>query len=286
MLTEENLESFLKAIEKVEIGEGDLTTEVVAPYPRFGIGAVTSKSEGFFSGREIIETLVESSAKGVDLTWHVKDGERIKENDVIFSFEGKISDVLSRRRIIEYILGRASAIATDTRGIVDRLESAGKKLVSPSKVVPGYEVIDNYAFRIGGGIVRAEGLKDSIYITPEHVIYGGGIEQVVRHVLEEIGIARKKIKIEVEVASFEDFRKVNELDVDMIHISAGVAKEDILRIFAEGNPKKKPVLHLRSISDWDHEFERLFLVYICVENIFTEIVPMEFKVKIDMEERP
>jgi len=281
MLTKEDLEDFLKAIEKVEIGEGDLTTEVVVPYPRFGAGRVISKNKGFFAGEKIIETLVRSSGERINLTWHIKDGKQIKENDTVFSFEGKISDILARRRIIEYVLGRASAIATHTRRIVGKLERVGKKLVSPSKVVPGYEVIDNYAFTIGGGIVRSEGLKDSIYITPEHVEYGGGIEQVVDCVLKEVGIARKKIKIEVEVVSFLDFQRVNELDIDVIHISSNATREDILKIFAEGNPKKKPVLHLRSINDWDHEFAPFFFVYLCVENIFTEVVPLEFKVKIE-----
>ncbi|MBO8130847.1 MAG: hypothetical protein H0Z29_04925 [Candidatus Marinimicrobia bacterium] len=273
------VKEIIKIVERTEIGDGDLTTEVVTPYPKFGQAHLISDDECTFAGKKLVDILFSDYQDEIKLQWHIKDGDKIKKNQKIFTFNGKIPHILSRRRILEYLIGRTCYIATKTEEYVKFFEQYSKKLITPNKIVPLYETFDNYAFQIGGGILRGEGLKDSIYITNEHVKYGGDIESILKNITSELGPARKNIKIEIEVENFNDFIKINDMDIDMIHL-VNMNEKEIIKIFEKANPKKKPVLHLSSISDWNHTYKDLFFIYLAIEDIYYNVVPMKNRIEI------
>lgn len=260
----------LEWMREVEIGSGDLTTESISPYSLHSAGRVIAKSDGIFSGREILEILFEPGGNQLKVNWNVEEGSIIEIGNEIFSFEGNGAEVLKVRRLIEWIIGRMSGIATATKETVNFLEKYGKRLVAGSKVSPIFEVFDRKAFETGGGIFKRHGLEDTIYITQNHFLYAGGITDVLARVIEEIGDARKALKIEIEVNSFDQFVDANKSNCDIIHL-VDLDDKKMKEVFEKGDLNKKPVLHLNTLNDWRDKYADYFFRFCAIEELLKDV---------------
>jgi nicotinate-nucleotide pyrophosphorylase (carboxylating) len=256
----------LNWMQSIESGSGDLTTETIAPYALHAEGSFLAKDEGLFSGREILEILFESSGKQLDVFWNKQEGENLQKNALIFSFQGNGADILNNRRLIQWLVGRMSALATACHRAVDFLKPYGKVLIQGIAVNPIFEVFDAIAFETGGGIWQRNGLNDSVYITQNHLRYADEIEKVLERVNRELGDIRKKIRIEVEVNRAQQFEQVKEMDIDTIHL-VGLSRMDIENVFEKQNPIKKPILHLERLLDFQASYADYFFKYCAIEEL-------------------
>ena len=80
------IEQILNWMKHVEIGEGDLTTESIAPYPLHSSGRLVMSSDTLFSGRAIMEKLLESAGKQLQVAWLCNEGDEIPAGASIFEF--------------------------------------------------------------------------------------------------------------------------------------------------------------------------------------------------------
>ena len=69
-------------------------------------------------------------------------------------------------------------------------------------------MLEKDAVRIGGGTNHRIGLFDMILIKDNHIDFAGGIEKAISRAQEYCKSNNKDLKIEVEVRSLEDIRKV------------------------------------------------------------------------------
>jgi len=269
-------------MQRIELGSGDLTTETIAPYALHAEGSLFAKDEGLFSGRAILEILFESSGKQIEIFWNKQEGESLQEGDLIFSFQGNGAAILNNRRLIQWLIGRMSALATAGHKVVEFLKPYGKELTQGVTVNPIFEVFDAVAFETGGGIWQRNGLNDSVYITQNHLQYANGFEKILKHVNQELGDIRKKIRIEVEVNNAQQFKQVKEMDIDTIHL-VSLSQRDIADVFEKQNPIKKPILHLQQLTDFQAAYADYYFKYCAIEELHQKISSLncEWVFKVD-----
>jgi len=269
----------LNWMQRIEMGSGDLTTETIAPYAFHAEGSFLAKDEGLFSGREILEILFEFSGKQLEVFWNKQEGEDLQKDDPIFSFRGNGAAILNNRRLIQWLIGRMSGLATAGHKAVEFLKSYGKELIQGIALNPVFEVFDAIAFETGGGLWQRNGLNDSVYITQNHLRYANGIAKVLERANQELGDIRKKIRIEVEVNNAQQFEQVKEMDIDTIHL-VGLSQMDIADVFEKQNPIKKPILHLGQLTDFQAAYADYFFKYCAIEELHKNIQPLNCKLVI------
>ncbi|MCK4296449.1 MAG: hypothetical protein KAX28_07335, partial [Candidatus Marinimicrobia bacterium] len=113
----------------------------------------------------------------------------------------------------------------------------------------------------------------------QHVHYIGSIEKCLVQVNKELGDTRKAIKIEVEVNTAEQFKQINELDYDILHL-IGLTSDQIRDIFEKSNPLKKPVLHLENLTGFQKKYADYFFKYCAVEQLHSNIRYLSNEMKI------
>jgi len=260
------IENILNWMKQVEVGEGDLTTESIAPYALHATGRLVMQNAALFCGRSVLEKLLEPVDKQVQIDWQCNDGDQLTAGATVFDFTGNGAEILKIRLIIEYIAGSLSGLATLTQIATRTVDSYGKKLVFGNALSPINEELERIAFVTGGGELLFGSFAERIYLTQNHFAYAGKPDDVLKTVNDEIGVGRKKIKIEVECNTPEQFEEFNRLDCDVIHL-VGLSHEHLQTVFAKLNPNRKPIVHLKTLSDLRPEYSDYFFRYVVIEEL-------------------
>ncbi|MFH1214484.1 MAG: hypothetical protein V1681_10370 [Candidatus Neomarinimicrobiota bacterium] len=260
------IERILNWMKMIEVGEGDLTTESVAPYALHSSGRLVMQNDALFSGRTIIEKLLETTGKQLQIDWQCAEGEELKANATIFEFSGNGAEMLKVRRLIEWLAGSLSGLATATHNTVNVLDGFGKKLVAGIAISPIFEEMERLAFTTGGGQMPFHGLADRIYLTQNHFAYAGNPAKVIAAVSNELGEVRKKIRIETECNNPAQFEELNQLDCDVIHL-VGFNHEQLSTVFEQSNPNRKPIVHFETLADFRPEYANYFFRYAAIEEL-------------------
>lgn len=106
------------------------------------------------------------------------------------------------------IMQRMSGIATMTRRYVKRLEGTKTRVLDTRKTTPGMRMLEKQAVKIGGGTNHRIGLFDMILLKDNHVDFAGGIENAINRCHEYLKEKGLDLKIEIEVRSFDEIRRV------------------------------------------------------------------------------
>ncbi|MFP5114389.1 carboxylating nicotinate-nucleotide diphosphorylase [Bacillaceae bacterium C204] len=181
-----------------DIGEQDITTDLIFADETNGEIVFLSKDEGIFCGEEIIKTGFQLLNNEISTRVFVKDGQTIKYGDQLAQVSGKIADLLKGERVILNLIQRMSGIATLTRKTVNTLDSGHTKICDTRKTTPGLRMLEKYAVRCGGGYNHRFGLYDGIMIKDNHISFAGSISKAVEAVRKNAG---HMVKVEVEVES-------------------------------------------------------------------------------------
>jgi nicotinate-nucleotide pyrophosphorylase (carboxylating) len=181
-----------------DIGEQDITTDLIFADETNGEIVFLSKDEGIFCGEEIIKTGFQLLNNEISTRVFVKDGQTIKYGDQLAQVSGKIADLLKGERVILNLIQRMSGIATLTRKTVNTLDSGHTKICDTRKTTPGLRMLEKYAVRCGGGYNHRFGLYDGVMIKDNHISFAGSISKAVEAVRKNAG---HMVKVEVEVES-------------------------------------------------------------------------------------
>lgn len=207
------LEKKLVDILAEDIGQGDITTALIAPVGVEAEAVVIAKEQGVVAGAEEATILWESMGLSVESS--VCDGECVQEKQVLMRVSGDVRTILSTERTALNILTRMSGIATVTRRLVEKLERAGleTRIACTRKTAPGLLYFDKKAVSIGGGDVHRLHLDDMILIKDNHIVVAGGVEQAVKAAKERASFTKK---IEVEVTRTDDVLTAAKAGADII----------------------------------------------------------------------
>ena len=207
------LRSLLEQFFIEDIGEQDITTDLIFPDETKGQIVFLSKDEGIFCGEEVIKTGFQLLNSEVVTKIFVKDGQAITKGQELAHVSGKIADLLKGERVVLNLIQRMSGIATLTRKTVNTLDSGHTKICDTRKTTPGLRMLEKYAVRCGGGFNHRFGLYDGVMIKDNHIAFAGSISSAVDAVRSKAG---HMVKIEVEVETEEQVMEAVNAGADVI----------------------------------------------------------------------
>lgn len=208
------IEPFLRDALREDMGRaGDITTDAIAPPGLTARAHVVLRKEGRVCGlpmAEMVFQLVDPSLRFETLH---PDGSDVAAGTTVAVVEGSARGILTGERVSLNLLGRLSAIATNTRACVALAKPHGCDIACTRKTTPGLRVLEKYAVRTGGGTNHRFGLDDAVLIKDNHVAVAGGITEAVRRAKANLG---HMVKIEVEVDTLDQLRELLETGADAV----------------------------------------------------------------------
>lgn len=193
-----------------DVGDGDHTTLSTIPAEAMGRSRLIIKEKGILAGVDIARKVLHKVDPLIKMTVMINDGTEVNPGDIAFTAEGPVSSLLVAERTMLNIMQRMSGVATMTRRYQDELKGLHTRVLDTRKTTPGMRILEKEAVRIGGGTNHRIGLFDMILIKDNHIDFAGGIEKAIRRADDYCKANGKDLKIEVEVRSLDDIRKVME----------------------------------------------------------------------------
>lgn len=205
---EELIDRLLDLAFAEDIGDGDHTTLSTIPADAMGRSRLIVKEEGVLAGVKEAEKVLHRVDPSIKMTVMIADGARVKPGDVAFVAEGPVRSLLIAERTMLNIMQRMSGVATMTAKYQDELSGLHTKVLDTRKTMPGMRIMEKEAVKIGGGTNHRIGLFDMILIKDNHIDFAGGIEKAIERARQYCKDNGKDLKIEVEVRSLDDIKRV------------------------------------------------------------------------------
>ena len=155
-----------------DLGAGDVTSDVLIPAERRGLGRLISKAEGIVSGLDVFARVFELLDKHVEVTSLVQDGDRIWPGDELLRIAGTARTLLVGERTALNFVQRMSGIATHTFRYVDAVQGRAR-ICDTRKTTPGLRQFEKYAVECGGAINHRFGLFDEVMVKNNHIDLSG-----------------------------------------------------------------------------------------------------------------
>ncbi|RUL56389.1 MULTISPECIES: carboxylating nicotinate-nucleotide diphosphorylase [Lysinibacillus] len=207
------LQTMLQQFFNEDIGDGDLSSELLFSPTEQGLFTFYAKEDGVFCGVEIIETgfsIIDSTLK---TTIFKQDGEKLAKGEKIATIEGNLRSLLTGERVVLNLVQRMSGIATNASQAVALTVGTKAKICDTRKTIPGLRMLDKYAVRSGGAFNHRSGLYDCIMLKDNHISFAGSITQAVQKAKSKIG---HTVKIEVEIETKDQLVEAIEAGADII----------------------------------------------------------------------
>ncbi|MEE0349038.1 MAG: carboxylating nicotinate-nucleotide diphosphorylase [Lachnospiraceae bacterium] len=208
-----NVDELIWMALKEDITSEDITTNAIMREDKQGQAQLLCKQDGVIAGLEVFERVFQLLDEKTQVEFYFKDGDRVKNGDLLATVTGDIRTILSGERVALNYLQRMSGIATHTRQLVDLLGDAKTKLLDTRKTTPNMRIFEKYAVKVGGGTNHRYNLSDGILIKDNHIGAAGGIKKAVEMAKEYAPFVRK---IEVEVESLEQVQEALDAGADII----------------------------------------------------------------------
>ena len=179
-----------------DLGAGDLTASLIDPTRR-ARARVLARESAVICGAPWVDAALRALDPGVQITWHVAEGQRCETDQVVLEAEGSARALLSAERTALNFLQLLSGVATKTATYVEAVTGTRAKIVDTRKTLPGLRMAQKYAVRVGGGTNHRIGLFDAVLIKENHIAAAGGVTAVLQ-ATQAIAAQAQFIEIEVE----------------------------------------------------------------------------------------
>lgn len=239
---------------KEDITSEDITTNAVMREACPGEVQLICKQDGVIAGLEVYKRVFELLDEKTEVEFYVKDGDVVKNKQLMGVVRGDIRVLLSGERVALNYLQRMSGIATYTRSIVDLLEGSKTRLLDTRKTTPNMRVFEKYAVKVGGGCNHRYNLSDGILLKDNHIGAAGSVAKAIEMAKEYAPFVRK---IEIEVENLEMVKEAVEAGADIIMLDNMTPDEmrEAIKIIdgraqteCSGNVTKENVSRLVSIG--------------------------------------
>ena len=239
---------------KEDITSEDITTNAVMREACPGEVQLICKQDGVIAGLEVYKRVFEFLDEKTEVEFYVKDGDVVKNKQLMGVVRGDIRVLLSGERVALNYLQRMSGIATYTRSIVDLLEGSKTRLLDTRKTTPNMRVFEKYAVKVGGGCNHRYNLSDGILLKDNHIGAAGSVAKAIEMAKEYAPFVRK---IEIEVENLEMVKEAVEAGADIIMLDNMTPDEmrEAIKIIdgraqteCSGNVTKENVARLVSVG--------------------------------------
>lgn len=208
-----NIDQYIMNALREDITSEDVTTNAVMREACQGQADLICKQDGIICGLDVFRRTFELLDDTAVFETTVKDGDFVKNGQVIGVIKGDIRALLSGERTGLNYLQRMSGIATFTRTLADELVGKKTKLLDTRKTTPNNRAFEKYAVKVGGGTNHRYNLSDGVLIKDNHIGAAGSITKAVAMAKEYAPFVRK---IEVEVETLEQLDEAIAAGADII----------------------------------------------------------------------
>lgn len=195
---------------------GDVTTALM-PEGAWGQACLVAREPLVVCGLGLVDLVLAAYGGAVQFSPACDDGDHKEAGEVIGTLQGEAASILQAERVLLNFLQHLSGISTETRTYVDTLAGSETLLLDTRKTLPGYRVLQKYAFACGGGTNHRIGLFDRIMLKDNHLEVAGATGG--RRLMEAVRLARETcgdLPVEVEVDCLEQIDPVVEAGADII----------------------------------------------------------------------
>ncbi|MFK7954101.1 MAG: carboxylating nicotinate-nucleotide diphosphorylase [Ekhidna sp.] len=210
-LSEKNINAFIKAALKEDIGDGDHSSLGSIPVSAQSKAHLIIKDDGVIAGLEMAKKIFMHVDSSLDIDMLKKDGATVENGEIGFTISGSSQSILSSERLVLNCLQRMSAIATYTHHMNLLIKGTKAKLLDTRKTTPLFRLAEKWAVVIGGGINHRFGLYDMIMLKDNHIDFAGGVKNAIEQTLTYQNEKGLKLNIEIEVRSLSELKEVLEV---------------------------------------------------------------------------
>lgn len=211
--TKLNVDELILMALREDISSEDITTNSVMREKKNGRVQLICKQDGIVAGLHIFKRTFELLDENISVKMYFKDGDSVKNKDIIAEIEGDVRVLLSGERTALNFLQRMSGIATYTNNVVKLLEGSSVKLLDTRKTTPNMRIFEKYAVKMGGGYNHRYNLSDGILLKDNHINAAGGVAEAIKMAKEYTSFVRK---IEIEVENLEMMKEALDAGADII----------------------------------------------------------------------
>jgi nicotinate-nucleotide pyrophosphorylase (carboxylating) len=214
---EEQIDKIIELALAEDLGQGDVTSEILIPLDLVGKAYILVKEEGVIAGLEVAEKVFRHVDPTLKVEILIKDGAKVKAGDITANVSGAVISILEAERTAINFVQKLSGVATATAKYVARVQGLKTNIVDTRKTTPGMRLLEKYAVRMGGGKNHRLHLGDGILIKDNHLValraMGLSLKEIVAKAKKN---APKGIRVEVEATSLQEALDAAGAGADMI----------------------------------------------------------------------
>lgn len=194
---------------------GDVTSALM-PDGADGQACIVARRPLVVCGIGMIPLVLEAYSPSCRFEPLVNDGDPVAGGETLGRLEGPATALLQAERILLNFLQHLSGIATETRRYVDLLEDSPIALLDTRKTLPGYRVLQKYAFACGGGYNHRIGLFDRFMLKDNHLALCGATGMSLAQAIQFARKSMPELIIEAEVDQLEQIPPLLKAGVDIL----------------------------------------------------------------------
>src|SRR5438105_5858530 len=141
---EEQLRDLIQLAKREDLGSGDVTSRLLVPEDKIGVGTLLQKEVGIACGLPIVEMICRAYDERLRVEqipgFHLEiiEGRFSDQRTTpLLRIRGPMRSLLAAERVILNFLQRMSGVATATQRFVRRVEGTGAKIYDTRKTLPG-----------------------------------------------------------------------------------------------------------------------------------------------------
>lgn len=207
----DDVHNLVKLALKEDVGSKDLTSSLIKPQKNSQAQVIT-REDAVVCGLDCVLEVYRQIDSDIKVDFHIRDGERVETNQVLFELSGASRSILTGERVALNFLQMLSSTATITSSYVEKIKDTDTKILDTRKTIPGFRKLQKYAVICGGGYNHRFGLYDAFLIKENHISACGSITAAVNSARS----MNDKLLLEVEVENIEELKEAISAQVDRV----------------------------------------------------------------------
>lgn len=207
------VDDLIKNAIKEDINYIDVATDYLLDENEESEAIFVAKADGVLCGIDVAMRVFQLLDDSFTCVLHKKDGDEIKNGELIAELKGKTVRLLKGERTALNLIQHMSGIATITKECVKETVGTNATIADTRKTLPGLRSLQKYAVTCGGGRNHRYNLSDCAMLKDNHIDAKGGITPAVKALREKIG---HTVKIEVETRTLDEVKEALSAGADII----------------------------------------------------------------------
>lgn len=207
------VDDIIKTALNEDINYIDSTADLLIDEDSVSSAYFVAKASGVIAGLEVALRVFTMLDPDMKIDCHFKDGDEVKNGDIIAEFTGHTRLMLKAERTALNLLQHMSGIATYTNKCVKLVEGTNASIADTRKTLPGLRALQKYSVLAGGGRNHRYNLTDAAMLKDNHIDAYGGITAAVTALRSKAG---HMLQIEVETRNLDEVKEAVDCGVNVI----------------------------------------------------------------------